>query len=321
MRRMVTALVVLLTAGTLQAGVVISDAYHDAYVYDGSSGLDGDQYTTSIASPTSENLYATVADGSASTDLTRSPTTLDVTLTQQRPSSLYSFAQGSGWDTFTVDTLTSYTVSGTYSMIGAGTISLAASLYDVTTDSYLFDNSQTSVKTAALPNQTFTLGADRRRRLVSRRLPDRHASTGARIPVQLQRLHPKLSRRRGGRFRNRTCLAQDEPGARALYRNPVDRVVAVGRRQRRGPVAAEACGVAHETAGRLKQTTVGKSGLVARVRQYDVLHLPVPDGDVYRLDRSCLGHHESQDGVLAGRQRLEVLCRRPPHRLLRRGRN
>jgi len=159
MRRIVTALMVLLTAGTLQAGVIISDAYHDAYVYDGSTELAGDQYTTSIASPTSADLYPSVSDGFARTEMSRSPTGLDVTLTHQRPTSLYSFVQSSGWDTFTVDVPTTYTISGTYGMSGAGTISLAAHLYDSTTDQYLFDNGQESVKTAELPNQMFTLGS------------------------------------------------------------------------------------------------------------------------------------------------------------------
>ena len=161
MRRIVccTALVVLLGAGTLQAGVIVSDAYHDAYVYDGSSGLAGDQSTTSIASPTSADLYPSVSDGFARTEMSRSPTALDVILTHQRPSSLYSFTQSSGWDTFTVDVPSSYAISGTYSMSGAGTISLAAYLYDSTADQYLFDNGQQSVKTAASPNQLFTLGS------------------------------------------------------------------------------------------------------------------------------------------------------------------
>lgn len=161
MRRIVscTALVFLLAAETLQAETIVSEAYHDAYVYDGDSGLEGDQYTTSTASPTSADLYPSVGDGSARTEMSRSPISLDVIFTHQRPTSLYSFAQSSGWDTFTVDVPSSYAISGTYSMSGAGTISLAAYLYDSAADQYLFDNGQQSVKTPASPGQQFTLGS------------------------------------------------------------------------------------------------------------------------------------------------------------------
>ena len=154
-----TALVALLGAGRLQAEVIVSDAYHDAYVYDGFTGLDSDQYTTSTAPSVGTNLYASVSDGSARTQLSRSPTVLDIVLTHQRPSSLYSYAQSSGGDTFTVDVPTSYTIAGTYNMSGAGGIGLSAYLYESTNDEYLFHNGQTSTIPTNSPDQLFALGS------------------------------------------------------------------------------------------------------------------------------------------------------------------
>jgi hypothetical protein len=153
------ALVALLGSGRLEANVIVTDAYHDANVYDGFTGLASDQYTTSTAPSLNADLFPSISDGSARTQLNRTATALDVVLTHQRPSSLYSFAQSSGWDVFRVDVLTPYTISGRYSMTGAGTISLAAQLYDVTSDAYLFRNGQQSIKTSALPNQLFRLGS------------------------------------------------------------------------------------------------------------------------------------------------------------------
>jgi len=160
MHRMISfaTVLTLLWAGNVKGEFFVSEAYHDAYAYDGYTDAEADEFTEATDASYHADLNATISDGSSRTELTRSAGGLDVILSHVRPSSFYSFSQGQGWETFSVDVPTAYAISGVYGMTGGGTISLSADLYDVTDDTYLFSNGQLSEISIAAPNCTFTLG-------------------------------------------------------------------------------------------------------------------------------------------------------------------
>jgi hypothetical protein len=149
---------VSLAAGSAEGAVTISTSQHEARVYNASPFTMDYDTTSSTSIPASIDLSATMAGGTAASHLTRSAagnTVFDVTFSGLRTGSKYSYAQSSGNDRLTVDVPTSFAVSGTSTMSGAGGLVLEYLIKHVATDTIIFYSAQRSGYT---PNESFTLG-------------------------------------------------------------------------------------------------------------------------------------------------------------------